>query len=91
MDKFNDSGKIDMPVAPVGKHTGTEQNQSRPKALAATVDDIVAELVDQSDPGMQPFLYKRIDRSISSVIRWRTFSKSCSGFMAGVADISNRS
>jgi len=41
---------------------GAEQYQGRPQSFAAAVDDVVAQLVDKPDIGMQFFLYQRVHR-----------------------------
>ena len=61
MDKFNDGGQVDMLVAAVTEMPGNQQQQGRAQAFAAAVDDIMAELVDEGDIGMQGLLDQPVD------------------------------
>ncbi len=49
MDEFDNGGQLDMCLALIAKGPGTEQHNQWPQAFAATVDNIMAELVDEGD------------------------------------------
>lgn len=51
MDELDDRGKIDMSVSGVSASAGCEEHRKRSQALAAAVDDIAADLVDQHHVG----------------------------------------
>ena len=53
VDKFNNGGGGDMLLATVIIGHGAEQNQQRPQALTAGFDNVVANVFDQVDIGVQ--------------------------------------
>lgn len=61
MDKFNDRSERDMLIALVTAGPGTEDQQHRPKALAAARDNVLRNLVDQHYVRMKTLLDNMVD------------------------------
>ena len=61
VDEFDDGGQLMVRGAPVAIGIGQQQHQYWTDALAAGTDDVLGDLVDQRDFGMQPLADHRVD------------------------------
>ena len=61
MDEFDRGGELETLSAGEAQRLGKHQHQSRSDSLAASVDDVMRDLVDQRDVGAQALAYHAID------------------------------
>ena len=61
MDELDDGGGVDVLLILVAAGAGGQQHQQRPQTLAAGVNDVGGDLVDQRHRAVQPTLDDPID------------------------------
>ncbi len=61
MDELNDGGGVDVLSAAVTAGSGRKQHGDRPQPLAAAVDDVTRQLIDQRHVRMELAADQRID------------------------------
>ncbi len=63
VNEFDDGGQVDVAPALITAGRSRQQHDHGPDTLAAAIDDVVAELVDQSDIGVQGAADQGVDLS----------------------------
>ena len=61
MDQLDYRGEVDMEAAAIAMGVGGQERQHRPQALTTVGDDVVAQLVDERDLGIQAQLDEPVD------------------------------
>ena len=61
MDELDDGGHLVMLITLIAQSTGGQQHKGRTHALAAAVDDVLGNLPDERDVGVQTPANDRID------------------------------
>ena len=83
MNELDDGGRFDVLVAPVAAGACRQQHQKGAQPLAAGIDDVVGDLVDQGDLAVQTMFDDPVDGLRNQAV---TKSRICSSVMKRSAE-----